>query len=408
MYRIFTSMRRIALAAGIALSVYSCSSSEKQPDDSVLPVCAVTADLDSLFQRIFPDVDGPGGIAVVMHRDTIIYRHAFGVEDLQTMAAITDSTLFNLSSASKIFTSAALLKLNEQGVISLDDSLSMFFPEFNRDVFGKITIRHILTHSSGLPDLRPRTQEEWNKYKSTHSSVFALGEDYARYGTGTEFMHSFQNMTATEFAPGTHYERQDPAYILVAPLIERVTRRDFEDWMDENIFRPAGLHEVFYYTYDAGLPSTAHAYRNARHDTSPLVFRSDDGKWEEYDLGEAPFFLTRADRGVYGSARDFMQWNRALYSGKVISDSSLSAINTPYLATDIPMVSFGYGTAIRRENGFPDKSYHLNTNGGYAIVEGTWADEKLHYVVFANRADWDQRAVTSEIDSIFRAKNFLR
>ena len=118
--------------------------------------------------------------------------------------------------------------------------------------------------------------------------MFALGEDYARYGTGTEFMHSFQHMTVAEFAPGIHYDRQDAAYILVAPLIERVTGRNFVDWMDENIFRPAGMREAFYYTYDGGLPTTAHAYRPARRDTSPLVFRSDDGKWEEYDLGEVP------------------------------------------------------------------------------------------------------------------------
>lgn len=407
MYRIFAVIQRVALAVGIAVSVYSCNSSDKM-SDSGLPVCAVTADLDSLFQRIFPDADGSGGIAIVMHRDTIIYRHAFGVADLQTMVPVTDSTLFNLSSASKIFTSAALLKLCERGMISLDDSLSRFFPEFECDVFDKITIRHILTHSSGLPDLRPRNQAEWNKYKSAHGSVFALGEDYARYGTGTEFMHSFQNMKTAEFVPGTHCDSQDAAYILVAPLIERVTRVDFDDWMSENIFRPAGMREAFYYTYDGGLPATAHAYRPARRDTSPLVFRSDDGKWEEYDLGEVPYFLTRADRGVYGSARDFMQWNKALYSGKIISDSSLAAMNTPYVATEIPMVSFGLGGAVRREPGFPDKSYHMNTNGGYAIVEGSWPQEKLHYIVFANRADWNQRDVTYEIDSIFRAKNFLR
>ena len=110
--------------------------------------------------------------------------------------------------------------------------------------------------------------------------MFALGEDCARYGTGTEFMHSFQHMTVAEFAPGIHYDRQDAAYILVAPLIERVTGRNFVDWMDENIFRPAGMREAFYYTYDGGLPTTAHSLPpcSARHFSA--CFRSDDGKWE--------------------------------------------------------------------------------------------------------------------------------
>lgn len=345
---------------------------------------------------------------MVMRNDTIIYSRAFGVADLQTKEPITDSTLFNLSSASKIFTTAALLKLAEEGRLSLDDTLSKFFPEFNKDIFGKITIRHILTHSSGLPDMRPRNQKEWNKYQAANHSIFALGEDYALYGDEDEHIISFKNLDTTEFKPGTHYERQDPAYILVAPLIERVTGIPFEDWMADNIFRAAGMKEVFYYSYNKEMPKTAHAYRRASGKPSPLIFRSADGKWEEYDLGEAPYFLTRADRGVYSSARDFMRWNRALYSHKIISDSAIREKNVTYIPTDIPMVSFGLGTAIRLEPGFPLKSYHMNTNGGYSIVEGTWPDKHLHYIVFANRADWDTRAVTARIDSIFRAKNYTR
>ena len=407
MYRIISNICRMALAAGVALSaLYSCHS--KTVSGSQLPPCAVTAGLDSLFSEIFPDEEGPGGIAMVMRNDTIIYSHAFGVADLQTMEPITDSTLFNLSSASKIFTTAALLKLAEEGRLSLDDSLSKYFPEFNHEIFDKITIRHILTHSSGLPDLRPRNRKEWTKYQASNHTVFALRKDYALYGDEDEHILSFKNLTATEFEPGTHYERQDPAYILVAPLIERITGMPFEEWMTANIFRTAGMKEAFYYTYETELPKTAHAYRQATGKPSPLIFRSDDGKWEEYDLGEAPFFLTRADRGVYTSARDFMRWNTALYSNKIISDSSIREKDTPYVPTDIPMVSFGLGTALRLEPGFPLKSYHMNTNGGYSIVEGTWPDKRIHYIVFANRADWDTRAVTAGIDSLFRAKNYTR
>ena len=407
MYRIISNICRMALAAAVVLpALYSCHS--KTMSGSQLPPCAVTAGLDSLFSEIFHDEEGPGGIAMVMRNDTIIYSHAFGVADLQTMEPITDSTLFNLSSASKIFTTAALLKLAEEGRLSLDDSLSKYFPEFYHEIFDKITIRHILTHSSGLPDLRPRNQKEWIKYQASNHTVFALRKDYALYGDEDEHILSFKNLTATEFEPGTHYERQDPAYILVAPLIERITGMPFEEWMTANIFRPAGMKEAFYYTYETELPKTAHAYRQATGKPSPLIFRSDDGKWEEYDLGEAPFFLTRADRGVYTSARDFMRWNTALYSNKIISDSSIREKDTPYVPTDIPMVSFGLGTALRLEPGFPLKSYHMNTNGGYSIVEGTWPDKRIHYIVFANRADWDTRAVTAGIDSLFRAKNYTR
>lgn len=387
-------------------AVYACHS--ETASDDTLPPCVVTASLDSLFSNIFPGTNAPGGIVVVMRNDTTIYRHAFGMADLETHEPITDSTYFNLSSASKIFTSAALLKLHEQGKLSIDDSLSKFFPEFNSKVFDAITIRHILTHSSGLPDLRPRNQSEWSKYQDAHNTVYVFGQDYALYGDENEHMQAFQNLNETEYAPGEHYERQDPAYILVAPLIECVTGQKFERWMQENIFEPAGMTEVFYASCDYPLKRLAHAYRKAEGDAPSMAYRSKDGKWDEYDMGEAPYFLTRADRGIYSTARDFMKWNSALYSGKIISDSSLTMMNTPYVPTDIPMVSFGLGTALRIEPGYPMKSYHMNFNGGYSIAEGTWPEKQLHYVVFANRADWDTREITAAFDSIFLANNFTR
>jgi CubicO group peptidase (beta-lactamase class C family) len=135
-----------------------------------------------MFSATFPDADGPGGIALIMRNDTIVYRHAFGLADLKTRETITDSTIFNISGVSKMFTAVGLLKLCEMKKISLDDSLSKFFPELNRKVFDHITIRHILTHSSGLPDLRPRNDDEWAEYNGDHSSIFIDGIDYALYG----------------------------------------------------------------------------------------------------------------------------------------------------------------------------------------------------------------------------------
>ena len=78
-----------------------------------------------------------------------------------------------------------------------------------------------------------------------------------------------------------------------------------------------------------------------------------------------------------------------------------------YIPTDIDMVSFGLGTAVRNEPGFPLKAYHLNNNGGFAIVEGAWPDKELYYIVFSCRPDWDLRAVTASIDSIVKAKEWI-
>ncbi|MDE7407294.1 MAG: beta-lactamase family protein, partial [Muribaculaceae bacterium] len=396
----------IAIVIVALTAMYACHNTVDKHDDKLVP-CAVTVSLDSLFSQIFPDAKEPGGIAIVMRNDTMVYRHTFGLADLETRAAIDDSTVFNLSSASKIFTTAALLKLSEQGMLSLDDSLSKFFPELNRRIFDKINIRHILTHSTGLPDLRPRNKEQWNNYQDAHQTVFVFGQDYILYGDENEQMHIFHSLETTEFEPGTHYQRDDPAYIMVAPLIERITGVNFEKWMNENIFKPTGAN-IFYQGADYGDKKIAHAYRSANASTTPRGYRSADGRWDEYDVGEAPYFLTRADRGAYSTAHDFMKWICAFYSGKIISEASLKAMHTPYIPTDMPMISFGLGTGIRDEPGAPIKSYHMNSNGGYAVVEGSWPEKNLHYIVFANRADWDTRAITMSLDSIFHVNNFIR
>jgi CubicO group peptidase (beta-lactamase class C family) len=353
-----------------------------------------------MFAATFPDADGPGGIALIMSNDTIVYRRAFGLADLKTREAITDSTVFNISGVSKLFTAVGLLKLCEMKKISLDDSLSKFFPELHREVFDHITIRHILTHSSGLPDLRPRNADEWNAYNDDHSSIFIDGIDYALYGDEDEYLKSFLNLTETPYEPGTFYQRDDPAFILAAPLFERVTGEGFETWMNENIFRPAGMKDVFYYNYKSGMFKAAHAYRQTTGKALPLTYISEDGKWEEYDIGEAPFILTRADKGAYCSARDIMQFNRALYSGKILSAASINELNRSYITLELPLTSMGLGAAIKNSPEIPLKSYHINHNGGYSVVEGTWPELHLHYIVLANRADWDRRAVIAYVDSI--------
>ena len=261
-----------------------------------------------------------------------------------------------------------------------------------------------MSHSSGLPDLRPRDKTQWDRYLTSNKSVFISGKDYALYGDDDEHMRVFRNLVKTDFDPGTHYERNDPGYILVAPLIERATGVNFDKWMADNIFKPAGMDVAFYYTPDLKMPEMAHGYRLADENAVSKSFRSDDGRWDEYDFGEAPFFLTKADRGVYTSARDYMRWKMAVYSGTLVSDSSLLKIGIPHIRTEIPYVSMGLGTAVRLEPGYPKKTYHLNSNGGFAIVSSTWANNKLYYLVFSNRNDWDRRKVASSVDSIMKAR----
>lgn len=399
----------VALVALIFVGACSNGGADYRPDHGI-PACEITHDMDSLFSSIFGGKEAPGGIVMVMRNDTIVYDHAWGLArlDKETPDYISDSTYFNLSSASKLFSATALLKLAEEGKLSLDDKLNKYFPEFSDSYLQDITIRNILTHSSGLPDLRPRNHEEWQQYLKDHESVFASGKDYRRYGSEEEHIKVFQHLDSVDFAPGTHYLRNDPAFTMVAPIIERVTGENYDSWMQTNIFAPAGVDGIYYFDISQDIhTSQAHGYRRFDEKDKAVGPLSKDGKWEEYDYGEAEFFLTKADRGAYASGRDFMKWINALYRSKIISRSSLNSMLYPYLHTDIPLVSFGLGFAMRIEPGFPLKAYHMNANGGFRSIEATWPDRKLHYIVFSNRNDWDERATAAAVDRIFRKHGWI-
>ena len=107
--------------------------------------------------------------------------------------------------------------------------------------------------------------------------------------------------------------------MLLSTVIEQASGMPFEKYMTDSIFAPAGLTETRFFEPDSIIPNEAHGYGPADGLSEEDQFVSSDGKWEEYDYGEAAFFPTRADRGIYTTARDYFKWLQAIYSGKIIN-----------------------------------------------------------------------------------------
>ena len=405
-HRIFDAAALLALIITLVSAVESCSNSNVYRADHGVPPCEITAAFDSIFTPMLP-ADCPGAIVTVMRGDSIVYNHAYGLARLDSVERVTDSTIFNISSASKLVTGVAIMKLVENGQLSLDDSLSKFFPEFPRRYFDRIKVRHVLSHTSGLPDLRPTNRNEWMEYLERNASTFGFDRDYRLYGTEREHMQTFVNLDTMLFEPGTHYDRRDISYILIAPLIERVTGQKFGKWMKANIFDPAGMTESFYYQAGMRTPRMAHGYRQADTSRPEITFRSSDGRWDEYDYNESEYFLTKADRGVFCSSRDFMRFRRALANNSLISAESLETILTPVTDTGIPYVGFGVSTAVATLPDMPRKSYHLNQNGGFSVITCWWPDKDVSYLVFCTRNDIDQRPLMAKVDSIIASVGWL-
>lgn len=227
----------------------------------------VTKRIDEVFGAVYNNPNEPGAAVLIMQGNDTLYSRCFGLADMVTKATVTFATNFCIASVSKQFSAVALLQLAEQGVLSLNDPLSKFFPEFQAPFFKDITLHHIMSHTSGIPDARPRNDRNFVLYSNDVTSV--------------QYMRTLNHLN---FLPGTQYEYINPTFQLIYQIVERATGISFETYMQKNVFDKAGMTTCRYFEPDRNIACLAHGYE-----------RDDKGVWQEYDYGEESFFGTKAD-----------------------------------------------------------------------------------------------------------------
>lgn len=340
--------------------------------------------IDSLCARIFPENE-PGGAVLILKGDDVVYCNCRGIANADTGTRITDTTLFNIASVSKQFTAVGILQLAEKNLLSLDDNVHKFFPEFSSNIWDRVQIKHLLSHSSGVPDGRG--------YLTREQKVFG-DEDLA-----TEYL---KDLDALHFEPGTAYEYMNPTFVVLGKIIEKVSGLPYVEYMEKNVLGPAGMSSSHFFDPElmAGLPECSHGY----------VFIEG---WKEYDYGEETFFATRPDGGLYTSVNDFVKWELALRSGKVLGQEMLALAHTPHTQVsgstwsdyqNRPNTWYGYGWFIepkteagKETEASPLVVYHTGDNGGYQILAARYPESDILVLIFANQYNWDRYSAKMEI-----------
>ena len=359
------------------------------------------AKLDALCSSLFP-ADEPGAAVLVMKGDKIVFDKGYGIADINTKKAIDGNTFFNIASVSKQFTAVAVLQLVEEGKMSLEDPVSKYFPEFKADFWKDVKIKHLLSHSSGVPDARgdiPRAL----KIKGDEALAMAY----------------MMNLDSLHFQPGTAYEYINPTYVLSGTIVGLVSGQSFVDYVTEHIFRPAGMEQTLYFDpkHQDLIPNMAHGYEYADVENMPEERTADSApskeakNWYEYDYGEETFFATRPDGGIYTSTHEFVQWEKALRANKVLSEASRVDAQSPHTyASDSPWSDYqnrpntwyGYGWFIEpKTDTTKEVIYHTGDNGGFKILAARYPEDDALVLVFANRADWDRYPLMQQIEEIF-------
>ena len=312
----------------------------------------LTPRVDALFHD-FNQAGAPGASVMVVKSGKVVLAKGYGLANLEEKTPCGTNTNFRLASVTKQFTAMAVLILAEHKQLSLDERLPDFFPEF--PAYGsQITVRHLLTHTSGLIDYEDVIP------KGTEIPV--LDRDVLRV---------LMQQTKTYFPPGAKYRYSNSAFALLALIVEARSGNTFARFLHENIFRPLKMSNTL--AYEQGLsvvPNRAYGY-------SP-----DAGGFKRTDQSLTSSVL--GDGGIYSSVTDLFQWDQALYTDKLVSRKMLKLAFTPGPATEHPDTGYGFGWFIGQYRGLREV-WHSGNSLGFTTRIARFPDKKFTVIILTNR-----------------------
>jgi CubicO group peptidase (beta-lactamase class C family) len=311
-------------------------------------VDAVAA-IDALMQAYQGEV--PGASVLVLRDGQAVVRKSYGLANLQQRNMATPATNYRLASVTKQFTAAAVLLLVEDGRLDLDDHLRQWLPSLPASNEA-ITLRHLLTHTSGLID--------YEEVMPADQATQLRDRDVLALQEGQDRLY---------FAPGSHYRYSNGGYSLLALIVEKASGQTFPQFLHERIFAPLGMnHTLAYVTEGPAIAHRAYGYS--------LI----DGRWDRTDQSMTSAVL--GDGGIYSSIDDLARWDAALYDNRLLSDESRTAAFTPWTATDDGDIAYGYGWRITGES-----LWHSGETLGFRNVIVRYPRRHLTVIVLSNRDD---------------------
>ncbi|HEX5111711.1 MAG TPA: serine hydrolase domain-containing protein [Saprospiraceae bacterium] len=243
-----------------------------------------------------------------------------------------DNTLYSIGSITKSFTATAILLLMERGLINVQDPISMYFYEIPNDK-KEITLHQLLTHTSGFPG--------------------AIGDDYEIISK-EDFQQRAWN-TPLLFVPGKGYSYSNVGYSLLGMIIEKVSGENYSAFLENNIFKPAGMTTAGYHNPNADYKKLAHGYFQDGGDWGTAK----DKKWD----GNEPSWHLKANGGILMSATDLFHWYLALRNHTLLRPETLKLQTTPHVREGEDESYYGYGYAVS-----PDGEV-VQHNGGNRIFK---------------------------------------
>lgn len=328
--------------------------------DSLGELCRATAET-GLFS----------GAVLVAENGEVIYQEAFGLANREWNISNSVDTKFRLASVSKQFCSMLVMQLVEEGQLNLDDTITDHLPYYRKDTGDQVTIHHLLSHQSGIKDYTASFD-----YRGTISRLPAGKDDFIKEYCSSDLANE----------PGTIYSYSNAGYSILGRIIEKVTRKTFEQNLKERIFEPLGMNNSGYDRNRYILEKRASGYTRGPFDYTHADYM---------DMDSSP----GAGGSLYSTVGDMFLWDRALYTDKLLSKEYRDLMFTPN--RDVPEVKaaggrphsrYGYGWQIysRTHPVTKRRTKIINHGGainGFRAMENRLVEDDAFIIVLCNQGD---------------------
>jgi len=350
-------MKAVIKCMAALIFLIGCTQQNKKTEFKTLP-----QKIDSVFAAV-PDFSG---VVLVAEKGKPIYHQAFGFANRETKQNVDTTSIFELASVSKQFTAMLIAMLRVEGKLNYDDPVEKYLPGLP---YQGMTIRHLLNHTSGLPDYQKLMDENWDKSK------VATNDDILFY------LKKFHPPIL--FAVGEKYEYSNTGYVLLGSIVEKVSGKDFVLFCREKIFNPLGMTSTDIRTkkekdamvnFALGYILVAEKNRYVRADSFPS---SNYTIW----LGGR-----KGPGRISSTTSDLLKWDRALYTERLINSKEMNEVFSPAKLNDGTFSHYGFGWMVRRDSTLGKVVYHTGDNPGYKTEILRYIDKDQTVIVLCNNA----------------------
>lgn len=303
------------------------------------------------------------GSVLISQDDTIIYKKSFGYADIDNHRKNTENSIFSIASVTKSLTAVGVMKLIEDGKLTLETPINTYFPNFIPDYSKDITIRHLLNHSSGMQANIGRIDDQGNGLMPGKNPI-----------TLKELFEKFKD-SKLNFEPGAGYEYNNFGYTLLAYIIENVTKQSYADYMEQAVFKPANMKNT-----------TVNAYKNLKKRSFPHIgLGMNTFKKMSYPFRSSWVIGAGNINSTTGDLYNFM---KALENGTVLKPVSVAKLYSYTQAIGVNESEYGFGWKIENKG----KEKWVNHTGllpGITSIIGSLPQRKIKIIILSNATSTD-------------------